>query len=122
MEEQLKYKIIIVIEGDGYATTLPWALYSNSVVIMPKPTKTSYLMEEKLEPWIHYIPCKQDFSDLEKKIYWVLKNGSKAKTIAERATLWIHDLYMSKDAEEDNDFISKEIVHRYLKFYVNENI
>lgn len=121
IEEQLKYKIIIVIEGDGYATTLPWALYSNSVVIMPKPTKTSYLMEEKLEPWLHYIPCKSDFQDLDKKIKWVFKNGEKAKTISERGTLWIHDLYMSKQAEADNDAISREIVSRYLKFYVNEN-
>lgn len=121
IQEHLKYKIMIVVEGDGYATTLAWALYSNSVVIMPKPTKTSFLMEEKLEPWIHYIPCRDDFDDLEKKIRWVVRNGSKAKTIAERATLWIHDLYMSHEAKEDNDFISKEIVQRYLKFYVNEN-
>jgi hypothetical protein len=117
----LKYKIIIVAEGDGYATSLAWALYSNSVVIMPKPSKTSYIMEEKLEPWIHYIPCRDDFEDLEKKIIWITKNGSKAKTIAERATLWIYDLYMSQEAGEENDFISKEIVNHYLKFYINEN-
>lgn len=121
IEEQLKYKIIIVAEGDGYATSLTWALYSNSVVIMPKPSKTSYIMEEKLEPWIHYIPCRDDFEDLEKKIIWITKNGSKAKTIAERATLWIYDLYMSQEAGEENDFISKEIVNHYLKFYINEN-
>jgi len=121
IEGQLKYKIIIVAEGDGYATTLPWALYSNSVVIMPKPTKTSYLMEERLEPWIHYIPCNSDFLDLDKKIKWVFKNGEKAKRISERGTLWIHDLYMSKQAQMDNDIISREIVSRYLKFYVNDN-
>jgi len=51
----------------------------------------------------------------------VFKNGEKAKTISERGTLWIHDLYMSKQAEADNDAISREIVSRYLKFYVNEN-
>jgi hypothetical protein len=28
---------------------------------------------------------------------------------------------MSKQAEADNDAISREIVSRYLKFYVNEN-
>lgn len=121
IQEQLRYKIIIVAEGDGYATNLSWALFSNSVVIMPTPTKTSHVMEEKLEPWIHYIPCRDDFEDLEKKVIWVMKNGSKAKTIAERATLWIYDLYMSQEAQEENDFISKEIVDHYLKFYVNEN-
>ena len=122
VEEVLNHKIIIVAEGDGYATTLPWALYSNSVVIMPKPTKTSYLMEEKLEAWIHYIPCKDDFSDLKKKIKWVLKNGDKAKVIAERGTLWIHDLYMSEEAVKENEIISKGIMERYLEFYINENV
>jgi len=121
IEEQLKYKIIIVTEGDGYATTLTWALYSNSVVIMPTPTKTSHLMEERLEPWIHYIPCKRNFEDLEKKIKWVFKNDEKAKTISERGTLWIHDLYTSNEAETENDVVSREIVSRYLKFYINEN-
>jgi len=120
IEEQLKYQIIIVVEGDGYATNLSWALYSNSVVIMPKPSTTSYLMEEKLEPWIHYIPCKNDFSDLKKKVHWVMKNGPKAKKIAERATLWIHDLYMSDDAVKENEEIAKFVLKRYMDFYVRE--
>ncbi len=121
IDEQLKYKVIIVTEGDGYATTLTWALYSNSVVIMPTPTKTSHLMEERLEPWIHYIPCKRNFQELEKKVKWVFKNGDKAKARSERGTLWIHDLYMSNEAETENAVVSKEIVSRYLKFYINEN-
>jgi len=121
LEEELKYKAIIVEEGDGFATSLPWALYSNSVVIMPRPTKTSFLMEEKLEAWIHYIPCKNDFSDLEKKTNWVMKNGQKAKTIAERGTLWMHDLYMSEEAVADNEVIGRVIVKKYLEFYTNEN-
>jgi hypothetical protein len=51
----------------------------------------------------------------------VFNNGDKAKTISERGTLWIHDLYMSNEAEIENDVVSKEIVSRYLKFYINEN-
>ena len=122
IEEQLKYRIIVIVEGDGYATNLPWALYSNSVVIMPTtPTKTSYLMEEKLTPWVHYIPCKDDFSDLVKKARWVMKHGKEAKTISERATMWIHDLYMSDEAMKENDEIATIIVKRYLDFFVNEN-
>ena len=119
--ELLQYKMIIVTEGDGFATSLAWALYSSSVVIMPKPKNTSFLLEEKLEPWIHYIPVNSDFSDLEKKVKFVNKNSEKAKKISERATLWIHDLYMSNEAETENEAISKEIVGRYMKFFINEN-
>lgn len=119
--ELLQYKMIIVTEGDGFATSLAWALYSSSVVIMPKPKNTSFLLEEKLEPWIHYIPVEDDFSDLEKKVKFVNKNSEKAKKISERATLWIHDLYMSNEAETENEAISKEIVGRYMKFFINEN-
>lgn len=120
IEEQLKYRMIIIAEGDGYATNLSWALYSNSVVIMPNPTTTSYLMEEKLEPWIHYIPCKDDFSDIKNKVKWAVQNGEKAKRIAERGTLWIHDLYMSDEAIKDNEEVAKFVFKRYTDFFVRE--
>ena len=49
-----------------------------------------------------------------------MKNGPKAKKIAERATLWIHDLYMSDDAVKENEEIAKFVLKRYMDFYVRE--
>ena len=55
-EDMLQYKFIISIEGNDVATNLKWALLSNSVVLMPIPTKASWFMEDMLIPFVHFIP------------------------------------------------------------------
>ena len=90
--QQLHYKAVIIMEGNDVSSGLKWALYSRSVVMMPKPTKTSFLMEELLEPWVHYVPLKSDLSDVEEKMKWIIEHDKTARRIAGRATLFIHDL------------------------------
>lgn len=53
MSDQLKFKGVIMVQGNDVATGLKWALLSNSVVLMAKPTVSSWLMEEWLEPFVH---------------------------------------------------------------------
>jgi hypothetical protein len=67
-ESLLEFKGIIMVEGNDVASGLNSALLSQSVVLMPPPGHTSWLMEELLEPWIHYIPLEEDFPDLESKM------------------------------------------------------
>jgi hypothetical protein len=52
MKSLLEYKGIIMIEGNDVASGLKWALFSQSVVLMPPPNHTSWAMEELLEPWV----------------------------------------------------------------------
>ena len=54
--------------GNDVSSGLKWALLSRSVVIMQTPTKTSYAMKELLQPWTHYIPIDDRFSDVEDKM------------------------------------------------------
>jgi Glycosyl transferase family 90 len=56
--EMLQYKVIVILEGNDISSGLKWALYSNSVVLMPKPTFTSWAMEERLVPYVHYVPLR----------------------------------------------------------------
>jgi nucleoside-diphosphate-sugar epimerase len=83
-QEQLQSKFIISIEGNDVATNLKWILYSNSVVIMPKPTICSWIMEDKLISGTHYIEIKSDYSDLEEKYKWCLNNLEECKKINEK--------------------------------------
>jgi hypothetical protein len=114
----MKYKVIIIIEGNDISSGLKWALYSGSVVMMAPPTKTSYAMEELLMPFVHYVPLKPDFSDASEKLNWVLSHDEESRIIAERATLFIHDLLFHEDSEEDNRRVGEEILSRYMKFFV----
>ncbi len=116
----MRYKAIIIMEGNDVSSGLKWALYSRSVVLMPPPTKTSFSMEELLTPWVHYVPLKPDLSDISEKMNWIIDHDGEARKIAERATLFIHDLLFHADAGEDNRLIQDEILSRYMKFFVPE--
>ena len=113
IEEMLSYKAIIMLEGNDVSSGLKWALFSNSVVLTQPPTKTSWAMEELLEPWVHYIPLADDLSDAQEKMQWVIDNDEEAQRIAHRGQLWISDLVFHPDAEKDEERIFDDILLRY---------
>jgi hypothetical protein len=117
MTELIQYKVVISLEGNDVSSGLKWNLLSNSVVMMPPPTATSWLMEELLEPWVHYIPLKYDGSDAEDMIRWVIENDLKARRIAERGTLYMYDLLYHPDAKRDDELVRKEMLRRYRAFW-----
>lgn len=98
MEEQLKYKYIIVVQGNDVASNLTGALRSNSLVLTPDFHFES-IVEFGLKPYEHYIPLANDFSDLKVKIEWCIKNDEKCKEISKKATNFISRLY-NKEREE----------------------
>jgi hypothetical protein len=118
MEKQLKYKAIVLVEGNDVATGLKWALLSNSVVMMHPPSQTSWAMEELLEPWVHYIPLNEDLSDVEEKMQWVLDNDDEAQLISKRGSLWIYDLVLHPDSADDDQRIQEKIIRRYRAHFV----
>lgn len=113
----LRYKGIVMLEGNDVASGLKWALLSNSVVLMPVPRHTSWAMEELLQPWVHYVPLDDEISDLEEKMRWVLNNQKTARKISAAATLWMQDLVFHPDSVEDDQFIFQEILRRYSQHF-----
>ena len=109
--EQLQSKFLISIEGNDVATNLKWILYSNSVLIMPKPTVCSWIMEDKLISGIHYIEIKSDYSDLEEKYKWCLNNLEKCKIIAESGKKYIEQFLN----QENEIKITNKIIEIYCK-------
>lgn len=101
------------LEGNDVSSGLKWAMVSRSVVLMPPPRFTSWLMEERLEPWIHYIPLASDLSDVETKVQWMLAHQVEAQRITYRARLWVLDLYFHPQAADDDKKINLEILRRY---------
>jgi len=117
---QLQHKAIIMLEGNDVSSGLKWALYSNSVVLAQKFKKTSWAMEEMLEPWIHYIPLNEELDDVEEKVQWVIDNDKEAEAIARRGSLWIKDLLYHPDAEDEDEKVNDEIIRR-LRMHFRED-
>ena len=126
--DMLHYKALIMLEGNDVSSGLKWALFSNSVVLIPEPTVTSWAMEEWLEPWVHYIPINVNMdkfgetstaiTDVEEKMQWIIDNDGKAKQIARAGKLWIADLVLHPDVQVDETSIFDEIARRYATHFV----
>jgi hypothetical protein len=117
IRDQLKYKIIISLEGNDVATGLKWNLLSNSVVLMPPPTKTTWALEKLLVPWIHYVPLSENVDNIEEMVQWILHHQDEAQQISRRATNFIHDLFLHADSERDNRLIMEEMALRYASLW-----
>ena len=119
INEQLKYKFVLCIEGYDVATNLKWVMSSNSIAVMPKPKFESWLMEGKLIPNFHYILIKDDFSDLEERLKYYIKNDSKAYEIIKNANKYIRQ-FQNKKRE---DLISLLILEKYFHYsgQINSN-
>ena len=74
INEQLKYKFVLSLEGNDVATNLKWIMSSNSVCIMPRPKYETWYREGTLIPNHHYIEIRDDFSDIKSKFNYYLKN------------------------------------------------
>ena len=119
INEQLKYKFVLCIEGYDVATNLKWVMSSNSIAVMPKPKFESWLMEGKLIPNFHYILIKDDFSDLEERLKYYIKNDIKAYEIIKNANKYIRQ-FQNKKRE---DLISLLILEKYFHYsgQINSN-
>jgi len=98
IDEQLRYKFIVSVEGNDVATNLKWIMSSNSLCLMCKPRYETWFMEGLLQAGVHYVLLKDDFSDLEEKIDFYRKNPEAALRIIENANRWV-DQFRNEDVE-----------------------
>ena len=111
INNMLKYKYIISIEGNDKDSGLNWKLASGSVVLMKKPVYESWLMEGRLIPYVHYVPLKDDYSDFEEILNWCKNNDSKCKEISSNAFNYM--------LEFNNLQNEKKLANEIKNFYSN---
>lgn len=88
IEEMLKYKYHILIDGNDWCSALPWILLHDCVAFMPETTYES-IFTINLVPWKHFVPIRSDFEDLEEKIKYIINNDILAKKISYNSTLYM---------------------------------
>lgn len=111
MEEQLKFKFIVCIEGHDVATNLKWVMASNSVAVMPKPRMESWFMEASLIPDYHYIEVKSDYSDVEEKLLYYIAHPDEAKAIIHNA----HEFIAQFQDKKMEKCVQYSVVRRYFE-------
>lgn len=111
LQEQLKYKFVLAIEGNDVASNLKWAMSSNSLVMMTQPKYETWFMEGLLKANIHYVLLKNDYSDFEEKIEHYIKHPQQAKEIINNAHKHVEQFLN----QTNEDIISLHVLDKYFK-------
>lgn len=106
-----EHQFIVSVEGIDVATNLKWIMASNSLCLMRRPRFETWFMEGTLQPDIHYVQLKDDFSDLEQKVTYYREHPSEAKRIITNAQQ--HAARFSN--HNDERLISLLVIDRYLR-------
>jgi len=104
--EQSKYKYIIHVDGHVSAFRLSYELSMNSVILIVK-SKWKVWYSDLLIPYVHFIPIKEDLTDLFDIIKWCRENDEKCKIISQNSKLF-YQKYLQKDGILD--YLQKTLV------------
>lgn len=93
LAEHMKYKYILIVDGNCIASAHQWVFGSGSVPIMITHPDNDYWFKRFLKPMENYVPIKYDLSDLVEKLEWLVANDAKAKAIAEAAVQFANTIF-----------------------------
>ncbi|KAJ3075535.1 capsule-associated protein CAP1 [Podochytrium sp. JEL0797] len=82
-EDSMKFKYLVVVDGNSWSGRIQLYLETNSVVLWNGLFVDWFLVN--LVPWVHYVPFALDYSDLEEKMQWLVENDEKARQISVNA-------------------------------------
>lgn len=104
MLDYQKYKAILDMDGMSWSSRFSALLCYNSVVVKVEPEFVDYFFyDHGLEPWTHYIPVKNDLSDWEERVAFVVdpNNDEQLRDIVAAANQWCHTHLLDRRLEED---------------------
>lgn len=111
VEEHLKYRYILALEGVDVASNLKWVMSSNCIAVMPRPTYETWFMEGTLVPDYHYIEIKPDYSDLLERTQYYSDHPDEAEAIIRHA----HEYVEQFKNKEREDLLSLMVLDRYFR-------
>jgi len=79
-----QYAFLIDIGGNGYSGRLKFLLFTKRPVLIVDRNYVEYFHDD-LVPYEHFIPVKEDLSDLMEKVTWMKQNHESCLKIAENA-------------------------------------
>ncbi|KAJ3125150.1 F-actin-capping protein subunit alpha [Physocladia obscura] len=78
-----RFKYLLVVDGNTWPGRMQWYLSTKSVVLYAGVFHDFFMSQ--LVPWVHYVPVRLDFSDLDEKLVWLVLHDDSARKISENA-------------------------------------
>lgn len=92
-ELMIEYKYILDIDGNACTwDATAWKLNSGSVIFKPESDWIQWFYDD-YQPWTHYVPLKDDFSDIQEKFLWCEKNQDKCNIMVTNCKLLFQNIY-----------------------------
>jgi hypothetical protein len=93
LREQVARKWILDVDGfvrtwDAFA----WKMHSGSLTLSTASPWESFFTRQ-FEPWVHFVPVANDFSDLAARLDWCRANDDECQRIARRARQRATEVY-----------------------------
>ncbi len=96
-EEFLDCKYLPIMDGVMCASpALQWRLLSNSLTLKQESDEIQWFYRA-LQPYIHYLPIKNDLSDTIEKLQWAQAHDDLCKQIADNSTDFVLKNLMPED-------------------------
>ena len=89
IDQQFRSKYLIVVDGNTWSFRLPAFLASNSVVFYNSVYK--FWFGKLIKPYVHYMPFKEDFSDLIEQLEYAKNHDEEMKQISQNARKFIEE-------------------------------
>lgn len=83
-EEQRCFKYAVYVDGNVGAGRLGTLLALGFVILAPASRSPATFLLARLRPWTHFVPLREDLSDLRDHLVWLRQNDSEARAISER--------------------------------------
>ncbi len=88
METCLKYKYQLLLTGILSPWTSDWKMHAGRVIFRhPMPWEVYW--DPLFQPWEHYIPVAEDYSDFVDKMLWARWNDEECKNMALRSQVFM---------------------------------
>jgi len=97
--EQSKYKYILNLDGHVASFRLSNEMSYKSVILKVE-SKWKLWFSHLLKPWVHYVPVKEDLSDLLDIIKWCLANDTECAEIASNSYNF-YNTYLNENSTLD---------------------
>lgn len=91
-----EYKYQVSIDGTVSAYRFPYLIAGGSIVFKQNSKYYEHFYKD-LEPGIHYIPIKEDISDLIDYLKWAKQNDLEAEKVAKKAKEFVNQNLLPKN-------------------------
>lgn len=83
LPDHTKYKYLIEMQGGGYSGRMKLLMHAKRLLFVQDRPFWDWVAID-FKPWVHYVPVKNDLSDLVEKIKWADEHPTEVQQIIER--------------------------------------